>query len=107
LEKYTQQTTIDGNKMDLPDKSKLRISIRPKIKQRIAPKVFFEHVTFFQPNIRDFSDYYLESVTSINIATSKWIELAFSYEYNYLSQPISDAVKKTDQVLLARLTFMF
>lgn len=103
-DKYTKYTDSEGIEIQKDPKEKMRLSIRPKIKQRLSSNIYFEHITFYQPNMKDFDDYLLNSITSISTKITKKIDFGISYEYDYESKPVSETVKKTNQVILAKLT---
>lgn len=63
-----------------------RISIRPKIKQKIVNNLVLIHYTFYQPSVLDWNDFIICSVTKLrNKITNKlFIDLSFTYEYRSL-----------------------
>jgi putative salt-induced outer membrane protein YdiY len=72
--------TAEENKLD---REVMRISIRPKIKQKIGDNFYIGHSTFYQPSVKDFSDYIITSTTrfSSKITTKLFLEVSFNYEY--------------------------
>ena len=60
-----------------------RISIRPKIKQRLTENLTLLNLTFYQPSVLDFDDYIIHSTTKLQtkITRKLYLDLAFSYEY--------------------------
>jgi hypothetical protein len=95
-EQYVEETS---------DENKNRLSVRPKIKQKIGKGVYFEHVTFFKPNLSNFNDYMIESSSALSNNITDKIKLKLSYEIEYVSQPTKADLLKTDQVMLATLSF--
>ncbi|MCK5536664.1 MAG: DUF481 domain-containing protein, partial [Bacteroidales bacterium] len=89
------------------DENKMRLSIRPKIKQQIGESIYFEHISFFKPNLRDFQDYTVLSSTSITNKITKKIHLKISYEYEYVNEPTKADLLQTDQVLMASVKIEF
>ena len=73
-----------------------RISIRPKIKQKIGDNLKLVHCTFFQPSILDFNDILINSVTTLQtkITTKLFLDTGFNYEYR--SRVPSENYKKHD-----------
>lgn len=74
--KYTSDETL--LKKDL-----CRLSLRPKIKQKIGDGIIIKNQTFYQPKINELSDYVFYSKTSIeNKITAKlFLNISFCYEY--------------------------
>ena len=60
-----------------------RISIRPKIKQRLTKNLWFIHQTYFQPSVLDINDFLICSVTNLQNRLSRhfFFDLSFTYEY--------------------------
>ena len=63
-----------------------RISIRPKIKQKLADNLALLHYTFFQPSVLDLSDYIIYSETKLQTQITKKLFLDFSFRYDYHSR---------------------
>lgn len=84
--KYTNETT------DLK-KDMCRISLRPKFKQKIGDNITIKHISFYQPRLNEWSDYVINTSTSIeNKITSKlFLDISFNYEYRSV---IPEDVKK-------------
>lgn len=82
-----------------------RISIRPKIKQRLAENLTLLHTTFYQPSVLDFDDYIINCNTKLQtqITRKLFIDIAFSYEYR--SRVPSENYKKHD--FLSEVSFRF
>ena len=91
----------------LPDKSRLRLSLRPKFKQRVMKNIFLGAECYYKPNIVDFGDFIIDSMFQINFVVNRYITLQCSYQHEYDSRPATTAVKKTDTNLLASLEIKF
>ncbi|MCQ2297613.1 MAG: DUF481 domain-containing protein [Bacteroidales bacterium] len=79
---------VDGLNNNLNDTLsgwKARVSLRFKVKQKITDAVSLKHTTFYQPNLVDFSDYLVNSVTSIDTKLNKNLSLNLSFAYDYKS----------------------
>ena len=93
FEKYTSDT-------ELPDTEKMRLSIRPKFKQALMENIHLVAEIYYKPNLADFADYMIYSITTLNFRVNRYIFLRGSYEYEYNSRPATAVVKKTDTLLL-------
>ena len=73
-----------------------RISIRPKISQKLAENLTLLHMTFYQPSVLDFGDYIINSTTKLQtkITRKLFLDLAFTYEYR--SRVPAENYKKHD-----------
>jgi len=91
----------------LPDKSRLRLSLRPKFKQSIMKNIFLGAECYYKPNIVEFGDFIIDSMFQINFVVNGYISLKCSYQYEYDSKPATTAVKKTDTNLRASLEIRF
>ncbi len=60
-----------------------RLSLRPKFKQKIGESIVIKHTTFYQPAVNDFSDYIINSKTTLSnkISSKLSIDIGFNYEY--------------------------
>ena len=85
----------------LPNKSRLRLSVRPQFKQSVTKNIFLGFESFYKPDIVDFSDFISDSMFQINYVFNKNISLLCSYRYEYDSRPATTTIKKTDTSLLA------
>ena len=85
---YTDETVLPKNNY--------RISIRPKIKQKITDNLTFYNCTFYQPSILDFQDFIINSETKLmtKITKSLYFDFCFIYEYN--SRVPNETYKKSD-----------
>ena len=73
-----------------------RISIRPKIKQKIAENLTLLHCTFYQPSVLDFNDIIINSATQLQTKLTKILFLDLSFTYEYRSRVPSENYKKHD-----------
>ena len=80
-----------------------RISIRPKIKQRLTDNLTLLNLTFYQPSVLDFGDYIINSTTKLQTKITKklFLDLAFCYEYR--SRVPSENYKHHD--ILSEISF--
>ncbi len=97
----------DSTEAEKPDKEKIRVSLRPKIKQQLGENVYLEHITFYQPNIVDFSDYIIETKTSLTNKLTDVLFLDLSFEYEYVSSPPSKDIEKNDFAFIVSLIVKF
>lgn len=84
-----------------------RISIRPKIKQRLAENLTLLHTTFYQPSVLDFDDYIINCNTKLQTQITRkfYIDIAFSYEYRSLVP--SENYKKHDFLSEVSIRFKY
>lgn len=63
-----------------------RISIRPKIKQRLGDILTLSIISYYQPSILDFNDYHINGKAKLETKLTKrlYLDLAFTYEYRSL-----------------------
>ncbi|MCQ2973671.1 MAG: DUF481 domain-containing protein [Bacteroidales bacterium] len=73
-----------------------RLSLRPKIKQKLGNVVTLVHYTFYQPLLKDWNDYIIQSTTKIENKISQKMYLDISFEYEYRSELPNDNYKKKD-----------
>lgn len=85
---YTDETVLPTNNY--------RISIRPKIKQKISDNLYLVHFTFYQPSVLDFKDYLIDSETKLQTQITKMLHLDLSFIYEYRSRVPSENYKKHD-----------
>lgn len=84
-----------------PDQSELddknyRISIRPKIKQRIGQVLTIKQLFFYQPSILNFSDFNLKSLTNLDCKISNHFFISLSFDYDYRSKTPTEEYKNND-----------
>jgi len=92
---------------ELPNKERLRISVRPKFKHDFTPNIRLVTEIYYKPNLANFDDYMIYWNSNINVRISKHVLLRVSYEHEYNSMPATNRVKKTDALLLAGLGVEF
>jgi hypothetical protein len=78
------------------NKENWRISIRPKISQKIGESLKIFHTTFYQPSIKDFGDYIVNTTTVLENKLSKRLFIDISFNYEYRSEIPTDEYKHTD-----------
>ena len=85
---FTDATVLPNNNY--------RISIRPKIKQKLTENLTLLNLTYYQPSILDFNDYIINSMTKLQTKITKilYLDLVFTYEYRSLVP--SENYKKHD-----------
>ena len=93
--------------VDLPDKERLRMSVRPKFKHNLTDNMYLIAEVYYKPNLLDFDDYILFGNLNFNVLVFKRGLLRLSYEHEYNSKPATDKVRKTDALLLAGLGIEF
>ena len=73
-----------------------RISIRPKVKQKLAENLTLLYTFFYQPSVLDFDDYIINSNIKLQtqITRKLFLDVAFSYEYR--SRVPAENYKKHD-----------
>lgn len=91
---------------EMEDKNILRLSIRPKFKQKIGEKTQLQHITFYKVNVEDGHDYLIESETSLTNRLIGKIDINISSQYTYDNDP-PELVEKTDVALITSLVFNF
>lgn len=94
---FTDETHLPSNNY--------RISIRPKIKQRLSESLTLTHTTFFQPSVLDFGDFIITSVTKLETKLTKKLFLDISFTYDYRSRIPADNYRKND--ILTEVTIRF
>ena len=92
FEKYTQDAHSS-------DRQKVRLSLRPKIKQKLAKNIYFQSELFYMPKIDYWEDYIFCVRSNVNFLVNSNIFIKCSYEYDYESKPITTNIKKTDTTL--------
>jgi putative salt-induced outer membrane protein YdiY len=97
------QYDIEDYHSDMQKKEIARLSIRPKIQQRLGKGVFFDHITFLRYNVKDFSDYQIDSRTSLTNQLTRKIFLQLSLDYDYQSKPPVATIKKEDMAIMVSL----
>lgn len=85
---FTDATVLPNNNF--------RISIRPKIKQRLTENLTLLNLTYYQPSVLDFNDFIINSATKLQTQLSKKLFLDIGFTYEYRSRVPSDKYKKHD-----------
>ena len=85
---FTDETHLPNNNY--------RISIRPKIMQKLAENLTLYHITYFQPSVLDLRDYIINSATKLQTKITKKLFLDISFIYEYRSRVPSENYKKHD-----------
>ena len=85
---FTDETVLPNNNY--------RISIRPRIKQKLADNLNLVHYTFYQPSVLDFGDYIINSVTTLQTKLHKKLFLDIAFTYEYRSRVPSENYRKHD-----------
>ena len=91
--------------VEIADHQKVRLSIRPKIKQIIMKNIYFESETYFKPRIDCWRDCMIYSISNINFLVNSNIFIKCTYEYDFESKPITPNIKKTDTKFILSLGF--
>lgn len=85
---YTDATTLPKNNY--------RISIRPKIKQKLTESLTLLNLTYYQPSVLDFSDFLIHSTTKLQTKITKMLFLDLVFTYEYRSRVPSENYKHHD-----------
>lgn len=85
---YTDATVLPVNNF--------RISIRPKIRQKLGENLTLYHCTFYQPSVLDFSDFLINSETKLQTKITKKLFLDLSFLYEYRSKVPSESYHHSD-----------
>ena len=94
---YTDETHLLNNNY--------RISIRPKLTQKLAENLTLYHMTFYQPSVLDFGDYIINSTTKLQTQITRKVFLDLSFTYEYRSRVPSENYKKHD--ILSEVSIRF
>lgn len=94
---FTDATVLPNNNY--------RISIRPKVKQKIADNLTLFHRTFYQPSVLDFGDFIINSETKLQTQITKMLFLDLSFTYDYHSRVPSENYKHHD--ILSEVSIRF
>ncbi len=86
---YTDEDTYLNNEV-------WRVSIRPKIKQRLGENLMLTFITFYQPSIKDFDDYICDASFHLETKMTKRIFLDLNFNYEYRSEIPSDKYRHYD-----------
>ena len=94
---FTEETLLPNNNY--------RISIRPKITQKLGENLTLSHITFYQPSVLDFGDYIIQSTTKLQTKITRMLFLDLSFTYEYRSRVPSENFKKND--ILSEVSIRF
>ncbi|MCR5645245.1 MAG: DUF481 domain-containing protein [Bacteroidales bacterium] len=94
---FTDETHLPNNNY--------RVSIRPKIIQKLTDNLTLRHMTFYQPSVLDWSDYIISSNTVLQTQITRKVFLDFSFTYEYHSYVPSENYKKHD--ILSEVSIRF
>lgn len=86
---------------DKKDTEKVRLSVRPKIEHQLNAHVSFKHVTFYVPKINEFSDYMIDSRTTLKSALNKNVSMEITYKIEHISVLPDQELENTDHALIA------
>lgn len=93
-------TPTEANTPQRNNENIWRLSIRPKIKIKFSESAKLKHVTFYQPEIKDFDNYIAWSQTELSVKVVKHISVSALYYYYYNSRPAYSTISKSDQRIL-------
>jgi len=96
FEKYTPDAQSSNQQ-------KVRLSLRPKIKQKIAKNIYFQSELYFMPKISCWEDYIIYLRSNVNFLVNSNVFIKCSYEHEYESKPITSDIRKTDTILAISL----
>ena len=82
-----------------------RLSLRPKVKQKLADNLFLLHYTFIQPSVLDWNDVIVNSVTKLQTQITKKLHIDISFFYLYRSRVPSEEYRKHDALTEVSLRF--
>jgi len=101
IENYTQPK--DTSEFVKPNNEIIRLSVRPKISQKLGENVTFKLTTYYQPNVNLFSDYIVETSASLSNKLTNILSMDLTFEYDYVSSPPSEDIKKEDIAFIVSL----
>lgn len=96
---FTDSTTLPNNNY--------RISIRPKIKQRLTENLTLLNLTYYQPSVLDFGDFIINTRTKLQTKLTKMMFLDLSFMYEYRSRVPSEKYKHHDIMTEVSLRLKF
>lgn len=76
------------------DDQAFRLSLRPKMKQKIGESVYLIEKIFYQPKINDFKDYLIRNETEIEckIVSALYLSVIYEFDYRSVLPPIKEDV---------------
>lgn len=89
------------------DKWSCRMSVRPKIRQKLGSAITLLHHSFYQPAIADFSDYLISTNTKVECKVKSYLFIDFCFEYEYRSLVPAEKYKHHDVETEVALKFKF
>ena len=97
---YVQDYTDYGDYSTSLEQMVSRLSLRFKMRHKIADNLMIKHTTFWQPSLMRpmkslADDYVISSVTTLSTKIAKHLSLDFIFDYEYHSL-VPDGVKKQD-----------
>ena len=97
---YVQDYTDYGDYSTSLEQMVSRLSLRFKMRHKIADNLMIKHTTFWQPSLMRpmkslADDYVISSVTTLSTQIAKHLSLDFIFDYEYHSL-VPDGVKKQD-----------
>ena len=104
-ERYTPPLKID--EVQKPNKENIRLSVRPKIKQKINDTISLEHISFIRPIISDFSNIQAESQTILSNKLTESVSLNIVHEFTYDSKPPSSTILNANNSMIVSLRVRF
>ena len=108
---YVQDYTDYGNYSTSLEKMVSRLSLRFKMRHKIADNVAIKHITFWQPSLMEpmssiGDDYVVSSVTTLSASLAKHLSFDVNFDYEYHSL-VPEGVKKQDIITSVSLRFDF
>lgn len=97
---YVQDYTDYGDRGTSLEQMVSRLSLRFKMRHRIADNLMLKHITFWQPSLMKplssiADDYVISSVTTLSTQIARHLSLDFIFNYEYHSL-VPDGVQKQD-----------
>ena len=97
---YVQDYTDYGNYSISLEKMVSRLSLRFKMRHKIADNVMIKHTTFWQPSLMKplssmADDYVISSITTLSTKITRHLSFDVSFDYEYRSL-VPDGVQKQD-----------
>jgi len=90
---------------DIDEQNRIRLSIRPKLKQNISDRIFAELIFFYKPNIYDFSDYDIDCDFQITCNLLKKLLIKCVYSVEYWNKYPNPNIEKLNQNWSLRLAY--
>lgn len=84
-----------------------RVSVRPKIKQRLTENLTLLNLSFYQPSVLDFDDFIINSTTKLQTKLTRMLFLDLAFTYEYRSRVPSENYKKHDVMSEVSLRLKF